>query len=240
MEWKNENLVHCDDGVIVNGFIEFISILRISTNQTENFAQFAPKLKSIKELELDLFGRIDNIHGILPRCEKIAIFNHCLAFPGNLYDDVLKFSTNLKHLKVSAEFHRGSESNWLLYEYPKLESVDLTCVDRITITRKQINNFLALNTGVRKFGIGAKCLVKYKLSIFELLLPKLTEFSVGCLSFLLSLGSPEELIELLNTLYDRGFYERLSIVDPKNFSEFSNKLEQIKAPFTLVPPTYHF
>lgn len=230
--WSNGNLfVYFNhQNVMVNGFIEFISILRICNKQMNKFAKIATKFKSIKQLRLDLIScRIDcsNLAEILQRCEEIELIKYLGIFIGDLYENVLKFCINLKHLKVIMDGPSENDFDWLLHEYLNLESIDLSQSGPLKLSAKQIKTFFALNKGIRKMSINAECLLDHQ----QLLLGsdlKLSEISVECFNFILSRGLPELLIELLNKLYERGFYERLSIYHAKYFS-----FGEIKAPLTV-------
>lgn len=221
----------------VNGFIEFISILWISSEQMNKYARLATKFKSIKQLRLNLNSRrIDSRSAeMLQRCEEIELVKHGDTFSGDLYEDVLKFCTNLKHLKViltGLGKLNKKDFDWLFHEYSNLESIDLSEVGVAKVSPKRVKTFFALNKGIRKVSITAEFLLYHQQFLLDSDL-KLSELSVTCLRFILAGGSPDHLIDLLNELYERGCYERLSIYDARYFERFENTLERIKAPLTV-------
>ncbi|XP_055304987.1 uncharacterized protein LOC129569834 [Sitodiplosis mosellana] len=225
-QWENGNFTQFwpDEGNM-NGFVEFISRLRIMSDTLKRFAQFVPKFKSIKELKLDLNGgQIDCIQGILPKCEKIYLSIYRDMFADDLYDlygDILMFCTNLTHFKVNvnsiSDVSFENDNNWMLHEYPKLEYLDLHSNTAVKPPIGMIKRFFALNRGIRRFQTNVACLWDIRHWLLNTNI-KLDELSVNCLH----LNSIDDqlkkgLIDLLNTLYERGFYKRLSLHDMSDF-----------------------
>lgn len=231
------------DGGDVNGFIGFISRLSIMSDTLKSFAQFAPEFKSIKELKLDLNGgRIDCLKEILPKCEKIFITIYPDMFADGLYDvydDILQFCPNLTHLRVDVKSMSEStfemDNKWMRHKYPELEYLDLYPSSLVKPSIEMVKTFFGRNQGIRRFRTNSACLWDIRHWIFGTEI-KLDELSV---KFLHLKSIDDQLkeqftIDLLNVLYDRGFYRRLSLYDVNDF--VCDKLASIR----VAPAIYMF
>lgn len=228
------------DGSDVNGFIEFISRLSIMSDTLKSFSQFAPEFKSIKELKLDLNGgQIDCLKNLLPKCEKVFIsIYHDMFFDDsyNLYDDILKFCPNLTHLKVNvnsmSDFKFEMDNKWMLHKYPKLEYLELYPNSLVKPPIEMIKRFFARNQRIRRLRTNSACLWDIRHWILNTE-TKLDELSV---KFLHLKPIDDQLkeqftIDLLNVLYDRGFYRQLSLYEVNDF--VCDKLAKILIPAAI-------
>lgn len=128
---------------------------------------------------------------------------------------------NLKRLAFDTRESRstliGSDNEWLLQNYPKLEHFEVNARNGQRID--ELKNFFELNPNVQSFSTTADFLWKNRHSILDIS----TNFTFQELAIKLdrasSMDSPKEFTNFLNDLHNRQFFKRLKVYYPNGFGK---------------------
>lgn len=152
-------------------------------------------------------------------------------FEFDLYAGLLAFCQNLKRLCIKGNpwnFEPPKRNQWLLKTYPKLEQFELEAsINRVL---DELVPFLLLNPTIRKFAISAQLLWINRQSIVAAGV-KFDDFSI-----LVDFEDAKDFgpfSNLVNELYDQGFYKRLHVYFP-NWDADQRSYNRIPALKALV------
>lgn len=128
---------------------------------------------------------------------------------------------NLKRLAFDTRESRstliGSDNEWLLQNYPKLEHFEVNARNGQRID--ELKNFFELNPNVQSFSTTADFLWKNRHSILDIS----TNFTFQELAIKFdrasSMDSPKEFTNFLNDLHNRQFFKRLKVYYPNGFGK---------------------
>lgn len=178
----------------------------------------------IKEVYIGEFDdeEIAEIRVLLSGIEMLRVANRVT---GDFYNLYLQFCGHLKRLEVeyiSGDEIWGDRNDWLLREYPKLEYVEFDDFDpyphdrvgdAVYVTEiREVKIFFEMNPNIRTFSttftflfINRRCFIGSNIS-FDLL-----KINGGCENdYGAECGvNPNQIVALLKTLYEQGFYKRL-------------------------------
>lgn len=178
------------------------------------------KVKLIKQLLIyDMYDNplIHNeinasIKDILPQLEKLYISTY--KFVGDFNELILKQCTNLKYLaiaQIKSDPIIGDDNAWLLLQYPTIKHILLDDNDidgtGMAVASPQLRTFFELNTNIQRFSTTFH-LLRVNANTFLNSKIKLKNLDVEGDGFLEHDGMAA-ICNLLNQLYDQGFYERL-------------------------------
>lgn len=173
----------------------------IQSNKEFQFIE--PNCNSIKEISfiggVELTkSKIERLKTTLANVERVELLRFQLD--ADIYDNFLKFCTNLKTLRINPRFN---DSKWLLYEYRKLENIHITFSNEFA----ELKTFLERNPSIRYMEmytsfifINAETLMTVNATINEL--------AIHCYN----VNHLESVCNLLGALYKRQFYEYLKII----------------------------
>lgn len=128
---------------------------------------------------------------------------------GDFYEKLLKYCGNLRELYVQddiGDIVKERSNPWLLRHYPLLETFQLTARNSFKVS--DLNGFFEKNRGIRTFLTTSACLWKHRTELMQCP-TKLDTLKVfdGYLSAI----SMQMFCDLLNQLYEHGFYKRLHL-----------------------------
>ncbi|XP_031639424.1 uncharacterized protein LOC116351463 isoform X1 [Contarinia nasturtii] len=174
---------------------EFVSINSVSINNT-----------TIAPMFFNCFSKM------LAKIETLDIY-YCNS--NDIYEGILKFCIKLKRLYVTnSELDqiycaRNGKSRWLFQRFPKLEHFELIPKNELVIN--ELNSFLELNKSISTFSTSANCLWHNR-HAFRNSEKALHILEVKFVHPIGSDGPSMQLIfNLINELYDQGFYKRLHL-----------------------------
>lgn len=166
--------------------------------------------------------KINCIQKILPKINVVQL-RQCTLDGG--FHDFLNHFKHLKRLYVQDDFDIIDESGnpWLLRQYPTLELLQLTL--RYPFRILELSIFFEQNPNVRSFSTSSRCLWENRHDLLQCM-AKLEWLEIQMLdNFYRTLIDIRLICELLNQLYERGFYMRLHLfvkrVDKKSSEQFS-------------------
>lgn len=214
-----------DENVNVSTFTRFITCIKFpqdddddhdEINRYRYIQRHINDFESIRHID---FGntyinteKMELMKKILPQLETVEILRDLNEpqFDGDLFELLLKHCVNLKnfHFRCKYGFHIDKD-DWLLHQYPKLEHFEFMCLNSKGQVDK-LRECLILNSNILKFRTNSDFLLSHR-DIFlkcKLQLDVLEIYLRGNKCF-----------ELLNQLYEIGFYKRLYIFcadDDKN------------------------
>lgn len=167
--------------------------------------------------------KIDCLQKILPKITVVQL-RQC-----TLMGDFRDFLDHFKHLKrlyVQDDFDIIDESGnpWLLRQYPTLELLQLTL--RYPFRISELSTFFEQNPNVRNFSTGSRSLWENRHDLLQCK-AKLEWLEIQMLdNFYRTLIDIRLICELLNQLYERGFYMRLHLfvkrVDQKSSEQLTS------------------
>ncbi|XP_031623885.1 uncharacterized protein LOC116341132 [Contarinia nasturtii] len=193
------------------------------------FNQFRPKISIIRyempyvQFHISEFKLTNNIEfwyfninnetieffkSLLPQLETVHI-EEC-TIDGDLYELMLKYGENLKRVYANGNKranYRGHRHDWLLNKYPKLEHLELITADINQSYRiNELSKFFVLNPNIQRFSTTSLVLWDNK-DFFLNYNAKLDILEVKGVR--LRPGMLIDLFNLLNRLYEQGFFKRL-------------------------------
>lgn len=169
--------------------------------------------------------RIRCIQQVLSKVETVQVRNSTVE--GDFYETLLKFCGNLKQLYVQEADvgHRRSWNNqidnnkWLLHSYASLEHFEL--IPKSSYHIPELIPFFERNQSVRSFSTSSTCLWNHKDEFLKSNV-KLDILEVKFFSTYYDVDSDDSdfsimssICNLLNELYERGFYKRLHFYVPR-------------------------
>lgn len=197
----------------MNCFSQFIQNIVISHSSFECYRYISSNCnESLKEIEFYSIKikpvEIECFKGILRKIETIK-FIRC-EIDGDAFETIFSACDNMKHLSLVYRYERSSEimigtsNDWLLHKYPKLEHFELVTKTKIF----ELPQFFQMNSNICTLSMDSTCLLmNYKYML---------ESNIKLNVFLLNIYNPNSLNEcfqLLNKLYEDGFYERLHLYE---------------------------
>lgn len=215
---------------ITTGFHQFLKYIKhrypepetieYNKNHNQNFESLNEILLSRYMLDQNI---VESLKNILP---KIEILRLCgCEIDGDFYENFLQFCGELKEIFVSLEVDKTKhivnereENKWMLRKYPTIKV--FTIETQIPFKINELCWFLTENSTIQTFATTAKMLWKnrHELLKSDIKLDKLE----------ISMIFEDEMkmyAELLNQLYEIGFYKRLkceiSIRDPKTVHQLA-------------------
>lgn len=177
-------------------------------NHAHAFESLTEILFSRYELNRDF---VASMQSVLPKINVLWVCG--TRNEGDLYEDLLQFCGNLKELHVGLEvdipdpqkaIKRQGPNSWMLREYPSLEWFSLTGMSIFHVNELSI--FLARNPSIQKFTTEAGFLFECRLELLKSNI-RLDKLEVSDIFR----ETVPAFCELLNQLYDRGFYKHLNI-----------------------------
>lgn len=160
------------------------------------------------ELNKDFIAALQNS---LLKIDKLVVYG--CRIEGDFHENFLKFCGNIKELTVGLEFdnptpgqviRKEGENSWMLRKYPSLEKFELDSMETFKIN--QLCSFLERNPSIRVFSIEERFIWKSRMEFLESNI-KLDQLKISSVYD----EDVEKLCKLLNQLYDRGFYKRLTM-----------------------------
>lgn len=173
--------------------------------------------------------KIEYLQKILSKIEVLQL-RQCTLL-GDFHENLLKYCKNLKRLYIQDDLGDIIDENgnlWLLRQYPTLEFLQLTL--RYPFRILELSAFLERNSNVRSFSTSSRCLWENRHELLE------CKATIDLLEIQMLDNFYRQLIdirlicELLNQLYDRGFYQRLHLSVKRVDQKCS---EQLKSVFGL-------
>lgn len=225
-----DGIIETNDGVQLHGYTRVIRSLSVINGRMCDFNYIATnKFNSLKHIEFcstDISRTCVNlIKKILGQIESLR-FVFCRfigdSFDGDLYEDMLKFCVNLKHLDVLSFtlFEKrivfGCGKSWLKKKYSRLEQFKYYDFYNSTYPVYDLQTFFALNSGIRTLVVNQNVLQANRESIMA------SGLKLECLEIIHT--NQNILFDLLNELHAKGFYQRLEIMIFKR-----NDIKQMKS-----------
>lgn len=163
--------------------------------------------KSTKLIESD----IKCLLKVLPQIVVLSL-TRCTVDGNDLYDSLLRQCKNLKvfHMYNSHSKRNILGNQWLLHEYPSLETFTFFPMDSLHPKTTELCEFFAKNPNVRNFSTFSRCLLRNAKELIESN-TKLENLKVECYTHMGITFDTEANIMLLKKLYENGFYKRLHI-----------------------------
>ncbi|XP_031632606.1 uncharacterized protein LOC116346603 [Contarinia nasturtii] len=174
---------------------------------------------------------VEHFKQLLPQLGIVQY--QCCSVDGDIYDLILKYCKNLREIYVQGSDggkRINGKFNWLLQEYPKLERLEWRPNDPCKI--EELRDFFIRNPNVKRFSTTSKFWwtngdifsnSKAKLDIFEIK------------GFYVNTGHDKDgdkilksHVNLLNRLYEQGFYKRLYIYVDSVYEEKITAFASIK------------
>lgn len=192
----------------LNGFIKFVEKIAIHAIRNENadeifnFIEMSSfeSLRQIHFVAINLTeARVKCLKKVMKDIEVLKI-DSCV-WKGKLYHNFLKMcKKSLKHLSV----HDGSDANWLLKHYPKLEHLELY---KVGFTIDKLEKFFELNPDIRSFAIDINYLWANERTLRTANI-RLDDLAVNIHGW-------ESKMDAINSVFDkfqkRGLYKRLHV-----------------------------
>lgn len=218
-----------DKWSFVTIFAQYINKLCFGySNDFHNFLATMPKCLAIKQIEfvnVEISRRqTEQINEILNKVEVLRI-NAC-EVEGEFHETVLALCPNLKRLSIgSYSGVIGDTNNWMLEKYPKLEYFELQPLANHAMN--ELKTFLESNPSIRKLRISAECLWRNRHSILN------AKVALDDLEIVEIDIESDAFLHLLNALFERQFYKRLSLNWWYFDQEAATKLATLNALVTL-------
>lgn len=183
------------------------------------------RFDSIEEIELkrlELTNSMKCIKEILERVEVVKL-TRC-TLDGEFHDDFLVFCKQMKRLCFewlqSDVSIIGVNNNWLQRSYPKLEQLEIVAGSSDSVV-PNLAKFLQQNPNIKTFAADDGLIRSNAESMLN------GEVKLNVLAVHLK-ESPKNLYDLLDKLYERGFYERLHLYCIRVNQEFINGIASAK------------
>ncbi|XP_031634227.1 uncharacterized protein LOC116347672 [Contarinia nasturtii] len=211
-----------------SGFRKFMPCISIRGNDFDAFRYIqshVTEFESTNHIHLSMLNVtakvIEFIKELLPQLEIVQL-RKCLVCD-DLYELMLKHCTNLKKI----ECYRLVDSNHLLHEYPKLEHFKLIPNHMRRIA--ELREFFVRNPNVQKFTTTSRLLWENRdIFLNSNITLELLELNEECSDRLDGFEHSKEISNLLNQLYEQGFYKRLYLYVYYVDVDFSNSLISLK------------
>lgn len=230
----------------VNIFIEYIPRISITCTSMRLNRLIGEKCKSLRHIRLMgslLEDRIEHLKGILKHVEMIDM----VECPNReeFFDFFLQHCSNVKSLSVqrSGKIRNnviivGCNNDWMLRTHPTLKYFEL--LDAYELRNNELLTFFQKNPQVRTFSTDSYSLCENRNTFLtgDIQLDRLAiEFTTESMA--------AETIDLLNELYERGFFKRLHVYVPYHARTYierillmplaSNALEMFHGSFKGIP-----
>lgn len=173
-------------------------------DELENIRFIKEKCPNIKQIEFVNVtitrAHNENMKEILNKLDSLRIVG--CDVEGD-FQAVLAFYPNLKRLSISSyPGVIGDNNNWLLQKYPSLEFFEIH--PHINPFIAELKTFLELNPTIHGLRISAECLWENRNSMLN------AKVALDDLEILEIDFESDAFLHLLNELYDRKYYKRLS------------------------------
>ncbi|XP_055301890.1 uncharacterized protein LOC129568249 isoform X2 [Sitodiplosis mosellana] len=188
---------------------------RIEYNKPQDFIGFLGQFDSLKEIEIGYvnltMSRIESMKNILNKVDCLTI-DDC-EYEGQLLDSILASCSNLKYLCMDGSALIGNDRlQWLHRHYPRLKGIELLPVVKDQVM--ELKTFFLLNAGIQKLAIGDETLWLNRQLITDI------ELKLDVLAIEHNKSCNLDLFrQLLNELYERGFYKRLHYYCPSGLQQ---------------------
>lgn len=149
-------------------------------------------------------SQLRRLNGIFSKLESLRL--HYFEMSGCFYKNMLAKCPNLKHLYIENQKDSiiiGRGNDWLLQKYPTIEHLDLAM--RRSFQVAELKDCLELNPNIKHFSTYTMFFWGNR-DVIKKTDAKLNDLAVNAI-----FGGMDfkPFIELLNELYERGFYKRL-------------------------------
>ncbi|XP_031636498.1 uncharacterized protein LOC116349274 [Contarinia nasturtii] len=201
-----------------------------ASNEALHYAEsHISEFKSVDHITLKRFGKINQqtikfIEHFLPQLESVKINTSKITC--NLYEAMLKNCHNLK--KIYVQKSSMIDNSWISQEYPKLEHFEL--LDDNQHQYNELGEFFERNPNLQTFSINFRILWKSR----EIFLNSKIKLNILVLKIVggdtYSGGHLNQFEDLLNQLYEQGFYKELHFYnnDKDNAYAYSDSLTSFK------------
>lgn len=158
------------------------------------------------------------------------------TFQSDFYETFLKLCTNLRQLYIQydiGDIIKVEENDWLQKTYPQMKHLELTPIKLMQFNVNELSHFLNINPNVRSFSTSIRFLWENQQKFLRSGI-KLDTFGVKIgrnygLRFRDLLDVETSMIfDLLNQLYDNGFYKRLHLYVTHIDEEYTNEMQSIR------------
>lgn len=154
--------------------------------------------------------KIQHLQKILSKIDAVQL-RQCTLF-GDFHEQFLQFCKHLKRLYVQDDLGDIIDEGgnpWMLRQYPTLELLQLT--SRYPFRIFELSTFLERNSSIRCFSTSSRCLWENRHELLECN-AKIHRLEIQMLdNFYRQLIDVRLICELLNQLYERGFYRSLHL-----------------------------
>lgn len=218
----------------ISGFNQFITSIDVH-KFFSRLAYIEPQIDefiSINHISLTgISTSSQTVQRILKRVESVAItVEKC----EDLFKYFLTFCTNLRRLYVNGDFdcwyyRQTGKRKWLFEIYSKLQHFELIPQRELVIN--ELNTFMECNKTIRTFATSSKCLW-YNRHAFQNSEAHLDTLEVKCFFDVAPNQDPpmQSLCNLINELYDQGFYKHLHFY----VEEFDNETNILVASLKAI------
>lgn len=203
-------------------FNQFISSLSLYYEDFDPFRYIqlhGNEFISVNHLYLVCVGlnafKLSYFQAILPQIENLQI-RQCTIWHGDFYDILLKFCDKLKRLYVQddlGDIINRNGNQWLLQKYPSLEHLELT--PRYSFEIVELGKFLTTNSGLRSLSMSSHSLWVNRHQLMQgncnLEQLEVKHFDSGFYFYHVERISIETIGNILNKLFERGFYTKLHL-----------------------------
>lgn len=170
--------------------------------------------------------------GILPNIEILRI-RQCTVWADDFYEILLKFCTKLKRLYIQDDLgdiiHRKSNP-WLLKTYTQLEHLELN--SRYSFEIHEIPEFFNLNANIQSFSTNSHCFWinrdKFMQTNIKLNSLEIKHFDSGFYFYHIEKSTVESICNLMNGLFERGFYKKAHFYIKEIDDTSCNELAMLK------------
>ncbi|XP_031637262.1 uncharacterized protein LOC116349803 [Contarinia nasturtii] len=233
--------VFCSDGTErpeTSGFNKFVRYISHRSNDLAPLRYIesnAPKFISAKHLFLNgihlISGRLRCLQTILNQMEIIQIIQCSMQF--DFYESFLKYCGNLKRLYIQndlGDIIKRNENDWLQKTYAKLEHLEFDGMKVRTFDVSELERFFQLNPNVNSFTTNVTFLMEnqdkflasnIRLDTFGV---KIHRQSFRFRMVDLQLNTMTMTFQLLNQLYERGFFKQLHLHVTYIDAEYTNAM----------------
>lgn len=154
--------------------------------------------------------KIDYLQKILSKVDVVQL-RQCTLM-GDFHETLLSYCKNLRCLHIQDDLGDIIDENgnpWMLRKYQKLEVLQLTL--RYPFRIHELRPFLEINSNLKCFSTSSRCLWENRHEILECK-ARIDRLEIQMLdNFYRQLIDMRLICELLNQLYERGFYQRLHL-----------------------------
>lgn len=235
----------------INIFIDHIPRISISCTNLRLNRLIGEQCKSLRHIRLQgslLEDRIEHLKHILRHVEMIDV----VECPNReeFYEFFLQHCSNVKSLSVQRLYKIqnsaniiGNDNDWMLRTYPTLKHFEL--IDVYELKQNELLTFFQQNPQVQTFSTDSYSFCANRNTFLSSAGIQLDQLAIEFTSESIA----AETIDLLNELYDRGFFKRLHVYvyvdymnEARNYIErilsmplASNALEMFHGSFGRIP-----